>query len=487
MGVGDRLGQRAVVRHHHQRRVAELAHQRVGRHLLGEQVEPRGRLVGKHEGRSRQQHPRDGQALELPARHLRRTPPEQLGSQAQVVDQLLDALRVGTVAAYDVAQPGLDRHECREGERRVLVELLHPARQRRVVDDPPGVHPDEPEQRPAERGLADPARAAQRDPLPRVHPHVEVGEEHLLAVGLADAGRRDQRLARRRPAGALPRVAPPRGVGGDEPAAVGVDGTLQHLGGGTVLDHLGVAHHRDVAPEGRGEAQVVGDRQQQPAGVDVATQQLREPVDRGRVEALGRLVDHQHPGATDRRGGVRHPLGHAAGQGVRIGAGGAGEPDVRQRGDGPLACGLRRDAEGALLDLAPDPHRGVEREGRLLREHADLASPQLAPVGPFGQRHQAAVEVELAVHLQRGRERAHQGVRQQGLARPALADDRERSPLLQADPGHVDQPAAGMGHDHVVHLERRHEGTSLCRRPRKPAVSRNSTATGARESHGATS
>ena len=214
--------------------------------------------------------------------------------------------------AHHVAQPHLDRHERREGERRVLVELLQPPAQRVVVHDATRVGCDDPQQDPAQGGLPDTARTAERDALARAYAHVEVGEEPLGAVRLGEAGRLDEWLARGLPPGALPRVPPPLGGGRDEAAGVVVPRIVEHLLRVARLEDLGVAHDRDLAAQRRGEPQVVGDGEEQATAGDVAEEQLGEAVDRGRVQALGGLVDDQHAGASDRRRGVRHALGHVA-------------------------------------------------------------------------------------------------------------------------------------------------------------------------------
>ena len=96
------------------------------------------------------------------------------------------------------------------------------------------------------------------------------------------------------------------------------------------------------------------------------------------VERGGRLVAQDDLGVAGQRDGDHHPLPHAAGELVRVGAEPplrVGDADPAHQLDGPLGGLGPAEAEvhlRALGDLRPDPHHRVQRAHRLLEDHRDL-------------------------------------------------------------------------------------------------------------------
>ena len=90
-----------------------------------------------------------------------------------------------------------------------------------------------------------------------------------------------------------------------------------------------------------------------------APQEVAQPAHAGGVEAVGRLVEHEHRGVAEQGGGEREPLAHAEGEAADASAGGLGQPDQVEHLVDAAAVGCRRRA-------ACDPQvvpRGAGRVG----------------------------------------------------------------------------------------------------------------------------
>ncbi len=116
-------------------------------------------------------------------------------------------------------------------------------------------------------------------------------------------------------------------------------------------------------------------------------------------------------------------------------AGRIGDADQAEELDGAL---VRRSGVGAAVlldrlgDLPADGENGIQRRHRLLEDHADIAAPNFTHF-LVGELHEvAAGEENLAARDPpwRVRDQAQNRQRPDGLARPALADDRDRLALL---------------------------------------------------------
>jgi hypothetical protein len=198
-----------------------------------------------------------------------------------------------------------------------------------------------------------------------------------------------------------------------------------------VLDDLARIHHDDPVGDGRDDAEVVADEEHRQAVV--ADLRLQEPQDLGLdgdIEGRRRLIgDEELRAAADGRRG-HDPLGHSAGQLMRVRARptpGLRDPHVGQQVDaavpGFTAADASPEAEN-LADLIPHPARRVERRFGLLEEHRDpgtadavhLAIAELEQVDP--------VEEDLAADdLRRRRQEASDGEGRHALARAGLADE----------------------------------------------------------------
>jgi hypothetical protein len=200
------------------------------------------------------------------------------------------------------------------------------------------------------------------------------------------------------------------------------------------LDDRCLAHHQDVATQATGEAEVMGDRDEQSAVGDMVGEQVGESVQGHGVKALRGLVDDQDPGPADGGRRVGDPLGHAAGEGVREGVPGVRETEVAQPlvGEPERSGAARTPPRRALGHLPADPHRRVEGQGRLLREESDVLSPQVPATGPVGEVIGGGSDGHGPFGHQLRRQGPHQGMGQDGLARPALPDDGQR--LAGRDP-----------------------------------------------------
>ena len=90
-----------------------------------------------------------------------------------------------------------------------------------------------------------------------------------------------------------------------------VPAALQQLGLGALGDDAAVADEHEVVGDDLDLVQQVRGQQDGPALVGVRPEQVAHPADAGRVEPVGRLVEDQHLGLADQRGGDAEPLAHA--------------------------------------------------------------------------------------------------------------------------------------------------------------------------------
>jgi hypothetical protein len=121
-----------------------------------------------------------------------------------------------------------------------------------------------------------------------------------------------------------------------------------------------------------------------------------------------------------------------------------GNPDQPQHLDrlGPRLPGRHFPVQAQHFgDLVADPHHGIERGHRLLKDHRDPISPDLAhlglveaeQIGAF-QRHRAADHPARRV-----RHQPHHRQRGDALAATGFADDRQRLAAADAERDVVDR------------------------------------------------
>ena len=125
----------------------------------------------------------------------------------------------------------------------------------------------------------------------------------------------------------------PAGADDDHP----VDGLL----------HLG----EQVAGHQHGPALVVGE----------VAEEAAQPLDALGVQAVGRLVEDQHRGVAEQRGGQGEPLPHAEGVAPGPAVAGVGQPDL----DEHLVGARQREPGGAAVDPQVVAARAGGVEGRL--------------------------------------------------------------------------------------------------------------------------
>jgi hypothetical protein len=344
----------------------------------------------------------------------------------------------------------------------------------------------------AQRGLSTAARPGQREALTGADRHGQVLEQPVAAEGLGDVLRRHQwragvraRQGSRASLRPRPAAGPVPRFGGEQAPGVGVVGCGEHRRRLPSFDQARVLHDQDVAAQGPGEVEVVRDGQQVPVALEVPAQQRREVRAGALVEPLGRFVGDQHGGPADGGGCEGHPLGHPAGQGVRVGPPGGGDAEGAE-----IPCGVLpgrppvpREHGRTLGHLMADVHGGVEREHRFLRQQRDAAPPEVPAVAAVGEVVAGAVELQAAARRQAGRQRAHHRLGEQGLARTALADQRHRAAGLEGHLGDVDQDPVAVPDLHRVQDDG-HEALPV-RRPSSPSTVRARTAIGASDIQGA--
>ena len=200
------------------------------------------------------------------------------------------------------------------------------------------------------------------------------------------------------------------------------------------FDHVAVLHHDDLVGERADDAEVVGDED---VGEAVLRLQAAEELDdlhlHGHVEGGGRLVEDDELRLQDHGAGDGDALALAAGELVRVALGGGGvEADLVE--DGGDAAGLVAEAVHgeALGDDLRDRHARGERAVGVLEDHLHVAAER-AELGVLPALDVLAEEDDAAL----GRDEAHDGEREGGLAGAGLADDAEGLAGADGDGGVV--------------------------------------------------
>ena len=286
---------------------------------------------------------------------------------------------------------------------------------------------------------------------------VEVGHPQHLGAVLA-GGRRSAGCGR---CGA--RAAVRAGAAGGAPAGQQRDRLRGARAGEdlldvAVLDHPPGVHDGDPVREAGHHPQVVADEHERGAGLlPRGAQHVEDLRLDGDVEGGGRLVGDEHVRVVGDGQGDRHPLAHAAGELVGVGAEPRGRPvqadELEQldrpgpgRGTADPAVGLERLDE----QLAHRVHRGQRRLGVLLDQ------PDAGAAHP-GQLGVAAAEELLPAQPHRARDpgrrgqQPHDGQGGDGLARAGRPDDGEHLPRRdrQVHAPHGVHDAVGRAQPHV--------------------------------------
>ena len=231
----------------------------------------------------------------------------------------------------------------------------------------------------------------------------------------------------------------------------------------------------------------MGDHDQAAARADLGHQQRGHVVAPTGVEALGRLVRHHDPRAPRPRRGDGDALGHAAGEFVgqlRL------RPLQAQRGEVGPGAGLRLGAGQAahqavgLGHLARGAHQRVERQPRLLRQHRDLAPPQATEIPRPGGVEAAARDLDPAPGREPRRQRAHQRLGEQALARAGLAQDHQRLAGVDDDRQRGDQPLGAVEDGEIGCAQQAH-GSRLPASRVRPSSRTKVATTGASRAWGA--
>ena len=114
---------------------------------------------------------------------------------------------------------------------------------------------------------------------------------------------------------------------------------------------------------------------------------------------------------------------------MRVALPGVGEPDVFQVRPRPrprFPPGQAAHQAVRLGDLTLRAHQRIERQPGLLRQHRDAASPERAEAPGVARVEIVPVERHAALRRKRRRQRAHQCLRQETLARAGLAENDQR-------------------------------------------------------------
>ena len=145
---------------------------------------------------------------------------------------------------------------------------------------------------------------------------------------------------RRRPASTRAWPRTPVGVGAALHLDQQVAGGVHEVGGGRGAQQPPAVEDDDVVADPLQLAEQVGGHQDRDAelGADPADQR-QHVVARGRVEAVGRLVEQHQPRVVDERLGELGPLLHAGGVAADRAVALLGQPDVAQHVGGALARG----------------------------------------------------------------------------------------------------------------------------------------------------
>ena len=241
-----------------------------------------------------------------------------------------------------------------------------------------------------------------------------VGERKLSSDGLERRGV----LVRGRQRNAAEEAV---GVGMLRPGEQGVDGAFLH--------HLARVHHEDAVADLEDQAEVVGDVDLRGAvlAADVGDE-LGDARFHRHVQCGGGLVEKQQGGVGEQGHRDDHPLLLATRDLVRIGVHhpfGVRQAHVAEHLERPL--GRFRVADSVVghrhfLELGAEQQAGIERRERLLVDHRDVGSAQLAElVGAELVELQAlepdaaALDASVAAHV------LHDGHRHRGLAAAGLA------------------------------------------------------------------
>ena len=260
-----------------------------------------------------------------------------------------------------------------------------------------------------------------------------------------------------------------------------------------LFDDVAIEHDGDVATERAGQPHVVRDAQHGHAASLRGAQHGQDVGAPLAIESLARFVDDQQARAGRVGGQESHALRHAARNLVRIQRRCMRHVQLRQVAQGCRsrlffwqACHQRM----GFGHLLPHAHGGVERQPRFLRQQRHFASPQRLPCLLVRRIVTVAADAHAAFGAQACGQGAHDGVRQQGLARAALAQQGQRAAGGQAQAGALEQRRAAFPVDDSQ-SGRFQPGVPVhARSPLRPAsispsMVKNSSATGAPTSHGA--
>ena len=231
--------------------------------------------------------------------------------------------------------------------------------------------------------------------------------------------------------------------------------------------------HADAVAHLRDDTEVVGDQYDGCSALALlqAAQQLEDLGLHRDVEGGGRLVGDDELGVQDQRAGDDDALLHAAAELVRIAAVAAARlryADLLEHLDHAPADRFRphiRVVAQQFGDLPADGHDRVERAGRVLEDHRDAGTADVAHlVGGLGQQI-LAVEPDAAGCDAAGRlDQPHDRLGDGGLAAAALADNAQRLPSVHRQTYAVDRlQEAALG------AELRDEAVDLQQHARPPA------------------
>jgi hypothetical protein len=248
-------------------------------------------------------------------------------------------------------------------------------------------------------------------------------------------------------------------------------GVIEHAGGGACLDHRAPPQHDRVVGELPDHREVVGDQQVGDAGgvADVGEQVEDLGLDRD-VKGRHGLIQDQHPGLGGQRTRDRYPLPLAAGKRPRQRAGlpcvKTGQPGQLRDPLGPAAGWPAVMQPEHLIDRGLGALPRIQAGVGILEDDLHLATAAAAqPGGPGGP----GPVVPAGGDRPGGRPlQADDHLRDRGLARPGLADDRQRAPRrdlerhvvdrdqaaeLLAQPAHREHRAApgALGHQRLSH------------------------------------
>src|SRR5580704_825491 len=263
---------------------------------------------------------------------------------------------------------------------------------------------------------------------------------------------------------------------------VGMLRPLEDLLGGSFLDDLARVHDEHALAQTRHNAEVVRDEDDRGAGllVEVA-EQLEDLCLHGHVERGGRLVSDQQVGLVGEphgdHGALAHPATELVGEVVDT-ALGIRDAHLSEQIDaagldivfGDLVVGVHR-----LVDLVADTQHWVHRAERILKDHRDVTSTDVAQLFLGELQQIASLEHDLAAdHLARSLDQTEDRHGRDALAAAGLTDDAEGFARrhTEADASNrLDLPVVGEEvRAEVANLEdrirhRRCRGSKASRRP----------------------